>query len=85
MSNSEFNERHPLLFGGEHVVHDIKVCHLPHQDGPFVHGWIETADGPRDVWLRCDGKWTSEEEDDRNLLILSRGWNPPPNGETGDD
>ena len=66
----------PLLCGGELVVRDIAVCHLPYQDAPFVHGWIDTADGPRDVWLRSDGVWTSEEGDERNSLSLSDGWNP---------
>lgn len=65
-----------LLCGGG-LVRDITVCHLPHHDAPFVHGWIATANGPRDVWLRSDGLWTSEEGDERNSLLLSDGWNPP--------
>ena len=67
----------PLVCGGALVVRDITLCHLPYQDAPFVHGWIDTADGPRDVWLRNDGVWTSDEGDERNSLILNDGWNPP--------
>ena len=65
-----------LLCGGG-LVRDITVCHLPYQPAPFVHGWIQTLDGPRDVWLRNDGLWTTEEGDERNSLLLSEGWNPP--------
>ena len=61
----------------EKVVHDITVCHLPYQNAPFVHGWIETAEGPQDVWLRNDGIWTSDETDERNSLILSSAWSTP--------
>ena len=65
-----------LLCGGG-LVHDVTVCHLPYQVSPFVHGWIETSNGARDVWLRNDGLWTTEEGDERNSLILSDGWDAP--------
>ena len=58
-------------------VHDVTLCHLPYQESPFVHGWIDGVDGPKDVWLRNDGQWTTEEGDSRNSLVLSEGWNPP--------
>lgn len=63
-----------FLFGGG-LVNDITVCYLPYQKYPFVHGWINTTDGPRDVWLRNDGLWTSNEDDKRNSLILSDNFN----------
>lgn len=62
-----------LLCGGG-LIRDITVCHLPYGDAPFVHGWIATAEGPRDVWLRNDGLWTTEESDERNSLILCDGF-----------
>lgn len=65
-----------LLCGGG-LIRDITVCHLPYQPAPFVHGWIATAAGPRDVWLRNDGLWTTDEGDERNLLILSDGFKLP--------
>jgi hypothetical protein len=65
-----------LLCGGG-LVRDITVCHLPYQPAPFVHGWMQTPDGPRDVWLRNDGLWTTEESDERNALLLSAGWRLP--------
>ncbi len=58
-------------------VSRITVCHLPYQPAPFVHGCLQTPDGPRDVWLRNDGLWTTCESDARNALLLSDGWNPP--------
>ena len=57
-----------LVFGGG-LVRDITVCHLPYQGAPFVHGWVQTQDGPRDVWLRNDGLWTTNEGDERNSLL----------------
>lgn len=66
----------PLLYGGGNVQ-DITVCHLPYQKAPFVHGWIYTCDGRRDVWLRNDGLWTTAEGDDRNWLLLSDGFQLP--------
>jgi len=65
-----------LLCGGG-LIHDITVCHLPYRDAPFVHGWMSTADGPRDVWLRNDGLWTTVEGDEHNSLMLSSGWTLP--------
>jgi hypothetical protein len=55
------------------TVRDVKICNLPYQPEPFVHGWISTAEGPKDVWLRNDGKWTTEEGDVRNSLMSVPG------------
>ena len=52
-----------LLVGGG-LVRGITVCWLPYQLSPFVHGWVLTADGRRDVWLRSDGLWTTDETDE---------------------
>lgn len=35
-------------------VTDIRICKLPYQEHPFVHG---VQDG-HDVWLTIDGRWT---------------------------
>jgi hypothetical protein len=70
---SEQTDANTLLCGGG-LIRDITVCHLPYQSAPFVHGWIQTPDGQRDVWLRSDGLWTTEEGDARNALLLSAGW-----------
>ena len=54
----------PLVVGGG-LVRNILVCWLPYQPRPFVHGWVLAPDGARDVWLRSDGMWTTEETDER--------------------
>jgi hypothetical protein len=51
-----------LVVGGG-LVRNILVCWLPNQPRPFVHGWILAPDGARDVWLRTDGLWTTDEGD----------------------
>ena len=56
-----------LLVGGG-LVQDITVCWLPYQPRPFVHGWVLALGGDRDVWLRSDGMWTTEETDERVSL-----------------
>ena len=53
----------PLVVGGG-LVQDTTVCWLPYQPRPFVHGWVLTSDGGRDVWLRSDGLWTTDETDE---------------------
>jgi len=39
------------------MVTDIRICKLPYQNHPFVHG---VRDG-RDVWLLSDGQWTDTD------------------------
>jgi hypothetical protein len=39
------------------VVTNIRICKLPYQDHPFVHG---DRDG-KDVWLMANGEWTEED------------------------
>ncbi len=40
------------------MVTGIRICKLPYQDLPFVHG---VRDG-RDVWLTADGIWTELDD-----------------------
>lgn len=61
------------------AVSNIKVCHLPHQPGPFVVGTIrdpESATGKSNVWLRNDRQWTKDETDPKCNLRVGH-WNPP--------
>jgi hypothetical protein len=69
------NEQEMVYGGG--LIRNITVCCLPDGVLPFVHGCIDTADGPRDVWLRNDGIWTTREDDERNSLRLSDGFAIP--------
>ena len=40
------------------IVHKIKICKLPYQEHPFVHG----VRNGKDVWLKEDGSWTQVED-----------------------
>lgn len=68
-------KEHLIVGGG--TVQDIVICCLPYKKHPFVHGWIMTDDGPYDLWLRNDGLWTTDEENERNNLMLSEGFKLP--------
>ena len=41
------------------MVSDIRICKLPYQEHPFVHG---VRDG-RDVWLTSTGVWSEVDGD----------------------
>lgn len=58
-------------------IKEITICHLPYQDRPFVHGHIELPDGSKkDVWLKSDGSWTTEDgHPDCGITLGS--WNRP--------
>lgn len=45
------------FFGDTMDVTDIRICKLPYQEHPFVHG---VRDG-KDVWLMDNGQWTEED------------------------
>ena len=38
-------------------ITNIRICKLPYQEHPFVHG---VRDG-HDVWLTSDGQWTDDD------------------------
>lgn len=48
------------------MIHSIKICQLPYQDRPFVHG---IRDG-EDVWLKRDGTWSNIDGDPECSLEL---------------
>ena len=45
-------------------VSDIRICKLPYQEHPFVHG---VRDG-KDVWLMSNGEWT--EVDGHEMAVI---------------
>jgi len=53
----------------EDRVEDIRICKLPYQDHPFVHGSI----AGKDVWLKDDGSWTESDEEECLDIPLYKG------------
>lgn len=51
------------------TVTDIKICKLPYQEHPFVHG---VRDG-KDVWLTDTGEWSETDGDPRCSIPLREG------------
>ena len=63
-------------------ITDIKVCKLPYQEHPFVHG----RRNGEDVWLTADGNWTTIEDHELAAIPLNDGLeikHPPETVEDG--
>ena len=50
-------------------VKKIRICKLPYQKHPFVHG---VRDG-KDVWLKRNGKWTEVDGHKKASIRLRKG------------
>lgn len=48
-------------------VTNIKICKLPYQEHPFIHGVCNN----KDVWLTQSGKWTEIDGDPSTAIPLN--------------